>query len=192
MLTADRLKLMEIETERLLLRMFRPDDADVMYERIWTDPAVMRFVQPDGWPHPREESVNFLDRLVTRFRDNGFGQWAVTLKDGGELLGYCGLKTLADTPDIELLYGIVEEHWGRGLVTEAARAALRFGFEEAGLDYIVAIALPENVASQRVMEKLGMRREGMARHYNYDVVRYSMRREDFRPDPDAAYVLRRV
>src|ERR687884_170254 len=115
MLTADRLKLMEIETERLLLRMFRPDDADVMYERIWTDRAV-------------------------------------TLKDGGELLGYCGLKTLADTPDIELLYGIVEEHWGRGLVTEAARAALRFGFEEAGLDYIVAIALPENVASQRVME----------------------------------------
>ncbi len=183
---------MEIETERLLLRMFRPDDADLMYDRIWTDPDVMRFVQPDGWPHPREESANFLDRLVTRFRDNGYGQWAVTVKDAGELIGYCGLKTLADTPDIELLYGIAREHWGRGLVTEAARAALRFGFEEAGLDYIVAIALPANVGSWRVMEKIGMSREGMARHYGYDVVRYSMRRDDFRPDPTAAYTLRRA
>ena len=181
---------MEIETERLLLRMFRPEDADVMYERVWTDPEVMRYVQPDGWPHPREESANFLGRLVTRFRENGFGQWAVTLREGGELLGYCGFKTLADTPDIELLYGVAGEYWNRGFVTEAARAALRYGFEETPLDYIVAIALPENVASWRVMEKIGMRREGMARHYNYDVVRYSMRREDFRPDPRAAYALR--
>ena len=182
---------MEIETERLLLRMFRPEDADVMYERIWTDPVVMRYVQPDGWPHPREESANFLGRVVSRFRENGFGQWAVTLKVTGEVIGYCGLKHLADTPDIELLYGIAKEHWNRGLVTEAARAALRYGFEEARLEYIVAIALPENTGSMRVMEKVGMRREGLAHHYNYDVVRYSVRREDFRPG-GGAYTLRRT
>ena len=181
---------MEIETERLLLRMFRPEDGDVMYDRIWTDPAVMRFVQPGGWPHPREESAGFLSRLVARFRERGYGQWAVTLKGGG-LIGYCGLKNLADTADVELLYGIAEEYWGRGLVTEASCASLRFGFEEAGLDQIVGIAMPENLASRRVMEKLGMREEGMARHYGFDVVRYSIRRDDFRPDARSRYELRR-
>jgi len=172
---------MEVETERLLLRMFRPEDGEVMYERVWTDPLVMRYVQPGGWPHAREESAGLTRRLAEVFRERGFGQWAVVLKETGELIGYCGLKYLDGTPEVELLYGIRAEHWGRGLVTEAARAALRFAFERAGLGRVVAIALPENVGSWRVMEKVGMRREGMARHYGYDVVRYSIAREEFEP-----------
>lgn len=181
---------MEVETKRLLLRGFRPEDADYMYERIWTDADVMRFVQPGGWPHPREESVPFLTRLISRFEENGFGQWGVVHKPDGRLIGYCGLKFLEKTPEVELLYGIDKDFWNRGLTTEAARATLRYAFEETALEYVVAVALPENVASRRVMEKAGMRYEGLARHYDYDVVRYSLRREDFKPTGDA-YALRR-
>ena len=181
----------EIETERLRLRKFVPEeDAGVMYERIWTNGDVMRYVHPEGWTHPREESVALLERLNGLFEERGFGQWAVVPKDEGRLIGYCGLKFLEKTPEVELLYGIEKEYWGRGLVTEAARATLRFGFEEAGLDYIVAIALPPNKGSWRVMEKCGMKREGLANHYNHDVVRYSIRREDFVPDP-GTYILHR-
>jgi RimJ/RimL family protein N-acetyltransferase len=182
---------MEVETDRLLLRMFRPEDGEVLYDRLWTDPLVMRYVQPGGWPHPREEAAALIGRMLERWRERGFGQWAVVPKEEGELIGYCGLKYLDDTPEVELLYGVRHTHWGRGLVTEAARATLRFAFEETPLAEVVAVALPDNAASQRVMEKCGMRREGMARHYGFDLVRYSIRREDFRPGP-GLYVLRKV
>jgi RimJ/RimL family protein N-acetyltransferase len=169
----------EVETERLLLRMFRPEDGEVMYERLWTDPLVMRYVQPGGWPHPREESAAMMRRLAEVFAERGFGQWAVVPKETGELIGYCGLKYLDQTPEVELLYGITPPYWNRGLVTEAARATLRFAFERTELQQVVAIALPDNVGSWRVMEKVGMRREGMARHYGFDVVRYAIAREEF-------------
>lgn len=181
---------MEVETDRLLLRMFRPEDGEAMYDRLWTDSQVMRYVQPGGWPHPREEAAALMERKIERWRERGFGQWAVVPKDEGELIGYCGLKYLDNTPEVELLYGIRHTHWGRGLVTEAARATLRFAFEETPLAEVVAIALPDNVGSWRVMEKCGMRREGMARHYGFDVVRYSIRREDPRPD-GGLYALRK-
>lgn len=182
----------DIETERLLLRRFTPDDdADVMYERVYTDPDVMRYVQPTGWPHPREESAAFLARVNAFFDEHGFGQWAVEHKVEGRLLGYCGLKFLHKTTEVELLYGLDKDYWGQGLATEAARAALRYGFEEARLSYIVAVALPENAGSRRVLEKAGMRYEGRARHYDFEVVRYALRREEFAPGPDK-YILRRA
>ena len=180
----------EIETERLLLRRFRPQDAGLMYERVWTDPVVMRFVQPTGWPYTREESGAFLSRVNRFFDEHGFGQWAVEHRAEGRLLGYCGLKFLHKSEEVELLYGLDKEFWGRGLATEAARAALRFGFEEAHLAQIVAVALPDNAGSLRVLEKAGMRYEGPARHYDFDVARYTLRREEFKPD-GGTYILRR-
>lgn len=180
----------EIETDRLLLRMFTPEDGATMYDRIWTDREVMRYVQPDGWPHAREESAALLGQFTDQFNARGFGQWGVVPKSTGELIGYCGLRYLSKTTDVELLYGIVADCWGRGFVTEASRASLRFGFEEAHLERIVAVSLPENAASRRVMEKLGMKLEGPARHHHFDVVRYSVARDEF-VYGEGLYVLRR-
>lgn len=179
----------EIETDRLLLRMFTPKDGAAMYDRIWTDEEVMRYVQPGGWPHAREESSALVQQLIDRFSERGFGQWAIVPKRAGELIGYCGLRYVNKTTDVELLYGIVARYWGRGFATEAARASLRFGFEEARLERIVALALPGNAASRRVMEKLGMKLEGPARHHDFDVVRYSIARDEF-DYGDGLYLLR--
>lgn len=166
----------EIETRRLRLRMFRPEDAETLH-RIWNDAEVMKYIE--GWSPTLEESLAAVERLIERWKQNGFGQWAVELKDEGKMIGYVGFKHLDKTEQVELLYGIDKPYWNLGITTEAARACLRFIFEETALDRIVAVAMPENIGSWRVMEKLGMRREGVARYYNRDVVYYAILREEY-------------
>jgi ribosomal-protein-alanine N-acetyltransferase len=166
----------KIETKRLTLRMFEPEDAEA-FHRIWNDPIVMKYIE--GWRPSLEEARAGMTRLVQHWRDKGFGQWAVALKEEGTLIGYVGFKHLDGTPEVELLYGIDKPYWNMGYTTEAARACLRYIFDHTGLDRIVALADPENVGSWRVMEKLGMRREKIARYYNQDLVYYAILREEF-------------
>lgn len=166
----------EIETERLRLRMFTPEDAET-FHRIWNDAEVMKYI--NGWRPSLEECRAAMTRLVERWRENGFGQWAIVLKDEGNLVGYVGFKHLDKTEEIELLYGLDKPYWNRGYTTEAGRACLRFIFENTGVDRIVAVAVSENTGSWRVMEKLGMKREKIARYYNEDLVYYAILREEF-------------
>jgi len=173
-----RAPLPEIETERLLLRMFVPEDAEPLH-RIWNDPVVMKYI--DGWRPSLEEAEAAIGRLSERWREQGFGQWALVLKENLALIGYAGFKYLDQTEQVELLYGIDKPYWNRGYTTEAARACLRYVFENTALDRIVAVANPDNAGSWRVMEKLGMKREGMARYYNSELVYYAILREEFEP-----------
>lgn len=168
-----------IETERLALRMFMPEDAET-FHRIWNDEDVMKYIDSD-WRPSLEESREIMVRLVARWREHGFGQWAVTLKESGTVIGYAGFKHLEKTEEVELLYGIDKPYWNMGYTTEAGRACLRFIFERGWLDRIVAVALPENIGSWRVMERLGMRREAVARYYNHDLLYYAILREEFEP-----------
>lgn len=165
----------KIETERLTLRMFEPDDA-VTFHRIWNDPIVMKYIE--GWRPTLEEARAGMTRLVERWRQQGFGQWAVVLKEEGKVIGYVGFKYLDETPEVELLYGIDKPYWNRGYTTEAARACLRYIFENKEHDRIVALADPENIGSWRVMEKLGMKREKIATYYNQELVYYAILREE--------------
>jgi ribosomal-protein-alanine N-acetyltransferase len=91
-------------------------------------------------------------------------------------VGQCGLNTIDGTGEVEALWALDRPAWGRGLATEAARAALAWGLEMAGLSAVIAIAAPANVASQRVMEKIGMRYTGRAQYFGLDVVRYERAR----------------
>ncbi|HEY0005760.1 MAG TPA: GNAT family N-acetyltransferase [Pyrinomonadaceae bacterium] len=176
-----------IETERLLLRLFEPDDLEEMCS-IWGDPFVTRFL-PGGKPFPRERVASFLPRTLEFWREHGFGQLAVVHRETGRVIGYCGFKFLEETPDVELLYGLARAYWNQGLTTEAAAACLRFAFEETALERICAIAQPGNVGSYRVMEKLGMKFEKAARFDQLDVLYYSITRARFQPGR-AKYILR--
>jgi len=100
--------------------------------------------------------------------------------------GFGGLRSLMGTP--EVVYHLSKDHWGRGLATELARASLRFGFAEHPFERIVAVAKPENTASIRVMEKVGMRYDMHTRYYDLDVVQYQISRAEFQPD-GAPYLL---
>ncbi|MDZ4860012.1 MAG: GNAT family protein [Candidatus Hydrogenedentes bacterium] len=154
---------MELTTNRLLLREFVPDD--------W--PAVLAY-QSDGrylrytrWDARKPEDVR---QMVEQFVAQQLVgprvefQVAIVLRGTQELIGNCGIrKARADAHEAELGYEIAPEHWGRGYATEAARAMVEFGFGTLGLHRIAAWCVAENAGSARVLEKIGMRREGVLR-----------------------------
>jgi RimJ/RimL family protein N-acetyltransferase len=146
-----------VETERLLLRPWSPADIDDL---------VTVFAKPEVWRHPfgrglsRRESEEFLDRQLAHWTANSFGLWAAELKANGRLIGYIGLSIPGWLPQVlpavEVGWRLHPLYWGGGLATEGGRASLRYGFETLELDRIISIFNPDNVASGRVMEKLGM------------------------------------
>jgi RimJ/RimL family protein N-acetyltransferase len=163
-----------IETERLALRRFTPDDLDKL-AGLRADPEVMRYIGDQS----REKVEQRLHYYISHYDPHGFGMWAVVHKQTGRMIGWCGLIFLDETPEVEVGYGVSRDYWGQGLMTEAARASLRYGFEKAGLERIVAVAMPENTVSRRIMEKLGMRYEKMVHHYGHDLAYYAIGRDEF-------------
>ncbi len=151
-----------LETERLLLLPWRTEDAGAFHP-IATDPRVMRYIT-GGEPWSGEQIQEFIARQVAGLERNGFCLWRLTPKQQpGRLIGFCGLQPWRDRPGLEIGYdGVIEigwwlapDFWRQGLATEAARAALRFGFEQAGLEKIIAVTHRDNQASQRVARRLG-------------------------------------
>jgi RimJ/RimL family protein N-acetyltransferase len=145
-----------LETDRLLLRRWRPEDRE-SFARLNADPDVMEFFVA---PMSRAESDAFADRIETGFAEHGFGLWAVEETATARFVGFTGLihQTFEApfTPAFEVGYRLAKQAWGQGYATEAATAAVRFGFEEAGLSEIVSMTAVHNVRSQAVMTKLGM------------------------------------
>ena len=172
-----------IETERLVLRQFTAGDLDKLVE-LRADPEVMRYIGDQS----KEKVEQRLQYYISHYEPHGFGMWAVIHKLKGEMIGWCGLIFLDETPEVEVGYGVAREYWGQGLMTEAARATLRYGFEKMGLERIVAVAFPENTASRHIMEKLGMRYEKNVIHYGHDCVYYAIGRDEFRAG-DSFYLL---
>lgn len=166
-----------IETQRLFLRMFTPDDLDDLY-RLFTDPDVMRYVGK-GELMSRHDTETALISIIKHWERHGFGRWAIIDKETQKFIGYGGLRMLIDTP--EVVYHLAKPYWRLGLATEMASASLRFGFRSRGFDRIVAIARPENLASIHVMEKIGMRYEKHAVYYDIPVVQYSISKENYQP-----------
>ncbi len=175
----------EIETSRLLLRLFTLDDFDDLF-RLYSDPEVMRYLSR----RTKEQTQISLYKHIEHWQTHNFGMWAVIHKETGMMIGRCGLGVLANTPEIELGYLFDKSYWYRGLATEAAIATLKYGFGEINLDRIVAIARPQNTASVRVIEKIGMKYQKDAYFYKFKVVYYSLEREAWHPD-DSLYILRK-
>ncbi len=180
-----KIDMTEIETERLLLRMFRPDDLDDL-AGLFSDPEVMRYVG-DGNTVNRRETDKALRSIIKHWETHGFGRWAAVDRMTHEFVGFGGLRSLLGTP--EVVYHFATAHWGKGLATELARASLRFGFEERSFDRIVAVAKPKNAASIHVMEKLGMHYQTHTSYYSIEVIQYEIRRAEFKPG-NSAYRLR--
>jgi RimJ/RimL family protein N-acetyltransferase len=166
-----------LETERLILRGFVPQDLDRL-ATILANPNVMRYM-PGNEPLTRERSEKTLNFVRNHWEQHGFGWWAVICKEDELLAGWCGLTLLDETSEVEVAYLLAQEHWGRGYATEAARASVRYGFEQLGLDTIIALAFAENVPSRRVMEKLCMQFTGEAHYFGLDLMRYVLTKEGF-------------
>jgi ribosomal-protein-alanine N-acetyltransferase len=143
-----------IETNRLLLREFVPEDIDALAAVI-SDAETMRF-----YPEPRDRAgvESWIERNRRRYREVGYGLWAMVLKSSGELIGDCGLaRQIVDGVDeIEIGYHVRRVLWGLGLAPYAAGACLDYGFERLQADHLIALIRPENLPSRRVAEKVGL------------------------------------
>jgi RimJ/RimL family protein N-acetyltransferase len=179
-----------LTTERLRLRRWRASDREP-FARLNADPEVMRYFLR---PLTREESDALVDRIEARFDERGYGLWAAERRSDGLFVGFVGLAyqtfEAPFTPCVEVGWRLAREAWGQGLATEGGRAALAFGFGEAGLDEIVSLTAVIHERSRRVMERLGMHRDP-ADDFDYPAipegnplrrhVLYRLRREEFRP-----------
>jgi len=169
-----------IETARVYLRPFTFDDLDA-FAVIGSDPDVMRYIGA-GRPLSREETHTRLNAIIEHRNKHGFGVWAAIDKSTGTLMGYCGLQFLDNTSEVEVGYRLAKRFWGMGLASEAAEASLRYGFQELGLDRIVAVVQPANLASQHVLEKIGLSYVKDARFYNTEVKYYAITKEEYERD----------
>jgi RimJ/RimL family protein N-acetyltransferase len=146
----------ELRTERLILRDWRDGDGDA-FAALNADLRVMRYFPA---PLSRAESDRFAERIRRHLDANGWGLWAVEIAGVAPFAGFIGLAVprfeAAFTPAIEIGWRLATAFWGHGYATEGARAALAFGFDELGLDEIVAFTAVSNQPSQRVMQRLGM------------------------------------
>lgn len=144
-----------LATERLALVPFAPAHLAFLH-RLWTDAAVRRFLWDDR-VIDRDEAAAVIDSSLESFRADGFGMWVLLREPERTSIGFCGLRRFGEPPvGIEVLYALLPSQWGTGLATEAARAVLERAFR-AGIPRVFAGADPPNVASIRVMERLGMR-----------------------------------
>ena len=190
-----------LETPRLILRHFTPDDLDDL-AAIYGDPAVMRYIG-SGAVKTREQtaammefafidnahawSIQTLARVpqLTRAieRDAHFSLWATIYKPDNTLIGRCGLLSwdLDGRKEVEVGYVLAKEYWGRGLATEAARASRDYGFEVLGFDRLISVIVPDNLASQRVASKNGMRYEKDVDAKGVPARVYCIHRDDPRP-----------
>jgi RimJ/RimL family protein N-acetyltransferase len=177
-----------IETERLRLRPLAPADLEAIHG-LWTDPGVRRYLWDDE-VIPRARAAEVIAASEELFRQHDLGWWALRERGAGELVGFCGLRFVDETGDVEIGFGLAPSLWNRGLATEAARACLRYAFTEKNLPRVLGITDAANSASARVLEKLGMTFDRRAPHHGPDTLFYSLAREDFRPAP-SPYTLTR-
>lgn len=165
------------ETERLVIRKLEPTDLDWLIELREPD-AVNRYMGGREMQNATAIAARMPFYLECHEK-YGFGFSVMTLKSNGEQIGTSGLQPLGDTGEIEVGYNLAEKYWRQGFGYEAAMAWLKYGFEVAGLERIVAVAHPENTGSWRIMEKCGMRYECDQMHYGMNTVVYAISREEF-------------
>lgn len=174
MLWSERMALPNLETPRLALRAWSLDDIDALHH-MWTDPQVRRYLWDDE-VISRQRAASTVEAGVASARQTGVGFWCMLRKPAAALAGFCGFRPVDDSPEIELLYGLLPLYWGQGLATEAARAALEHGFAAGLFTRVVARTDAPNLASLRVMERLGLKFEKETRLALRPTLIYSLTR----------------
>ncbi|MEZ5344517.1 MAG: GNAT family N-acetyltransferase [Pyrinomonadaceae bacterium] len=141
------------ETERLRLFHWTVSDLPVL-TKILSDPEVIRFIE-DGVPFDQNRTLDFIYKMERSTRQRGYARWKVVERSTGETIGSCGYGFMEETSEIELGYLFARRFWGNGYATEAAAASADYGFNILGFREIISLTSPENVASQKVLQKIG-------------------------------------
>ncbi|WP_226535510.1 GNAT family N-acetyltransferase [Fictibacillus halophilus] len=163
-----------LETDRLFLRHYKEEDIPSLH-CILSDSETMKYYPS---PFSYEKTNNWVKNNQKRYKEDGYGLWAICLKENEELIGDCGLiKQVVDGKiEVEIGYHINKIYWSKGYATEAAKACKEYGFYKIGLDKLISIIDPRNIPSSRVAEKIGFTKEKQVfifnkNHYIYSCLR---------------------
>jgi ribosomal-protein-alanine N-acetyltransferase len=157
-------------TERLRLRPFTLEDAAPLHQILEVE-GVLRYY-PSSDPPDLDRVERLISRQIDHWEEHGCGWWAVEDASSGKLIGWSGLQYLPETDEIEIGYLLARHFWGMGLATEGARVGMDFGFRELQIPTIVGIVHPENLASQRVLEKIGLSFKEKAEYFDMACYKY--------------------
>lgn len=172
--------IVTLETERLRLRTFQPNDLEIYAERIFGDPAVMKYLPARSDALPIERAQRTMDFFNAEWTKASYGPWAVERAADGELIGHCGLRYIPEIGETEMLYAFGRAYWGQGYATEAARASVAFGFDVIKLDRVIALAVPENIGSRKVMEHCVLKYEQEIELFGLHCVYYALNRNEYK------------
>ncbi len=152
-----------LETERLVLRQLRYEDGPDIQGYFTAELA--RFY--DWWPRTIAEGRGFVRFFKTGYEEEQSIRWGITLKPHDKVIGTCGFSDFDHFSRAELGYELSTEHWHKGIMSEALKALIPFGFNEIEMHRIQASVFPENTASIHLLEKFGFQKEGILRQYTY-------------------------
>jgi RimJ/RimL family protein N-acetyltransferase len=166
-----------LKTPRLILDGWKSSDWTA-FRPIAQDVEVMRYIT-GGTPWSEEQIRGFVDRQVKLYAERGFCRWRLVEESSGEPIGFCGVGFWRDGLEPEIGWWLARRFWGRGLATEAARCALQDAFERVRLERVISVAAVDNLASLRVMEKLGLKLECEFEGEGMRLVRYAIERDRY-------------
>lgn len=161
-----------MQTLRLKLRPLQPGDTDAL-QGVYQSEGVLRYF-PNPTPPTLEKIHRFIAGQQAHWERHGYGNWGILPIGETEIIGWAGLQFLPELDETEVGFLLDRRFWGKGLATEAARASLRFGFEQRKLDHMVALVHPENTASRRVIDKCGMRYQDTLFLWGIELMRYQI------------------
>ena len=177
-------ELPTLYTKSLMLRKITLEDAQDIFEYA-KDPEVTKFVTWE--PHKSvDDSMNFLKLVIQKYENNEPSNWGIIYKENNKLIGTCGYDSWVPVHSLaEIGYALSREYWGKGLMTEAAKEVIKYGFEKMNLNRIYARCFVKNIGSQKVLEKVGMKFEGILREQMFikgtfrDMKIYSILRKEY-------------
>ena len=174
-----------LETLRLELREFVAADLPDLV-RLDTDPRVMKYIG-DGRVTPTSDLERMIPRMGRNYRlYPGLGTWRAARHDTGDFIGWFTFKYVPKTIEIEVGYRLLPEAWGQGFATEGASELVRYGFDDLGLERIIGVTHPDNLASQRVLMKAGLLDEGWGHYYGQRLRLFAAHRCSWQdPQPEA-------
>ena len=170
----------EISAVPLFLRPILETDLDEIHA-IWTNEQVKKYLFDDE-VISTETALEEIKTSGLSFEQNKHGLWGVFFKDSPKMIGFTGYRNFHDPPELQLLYGLLPEYFGKGYATTLAKVMIKYGFEELDFEEIIACADVPNVASLKVMQKAGMKFDKQIEIGGSDLIYYKIVREGFKPD----------
>jgi RimJ/RimL family protein N-acetyltransferase len=162
-----------IKTSRLTLRPFSIEDSKTLHH-ILNIPGILKYY-PSSDPPDLDRVHRLINRQIDHWHEHGYGWWAVESHSDQRLLGWSGLQYLPETGENEIGYLLDQSYWGLGLATEAAKAGIEFGFDQLGIGEIIGIVHPKNIASHRVLEKIGLKFQEKTEYFGMECLKYLAR-----------------